>query len=198
MKKILIAFVSVLSLNLLFSCQKMSDYELSGTVFIEDPYYPGLPIYSEWGYNTFGAYIDRKPFISTDYDLPVKLIANSDTLHMIFRGRMGQKSVDMTFSIKGPTPSSYEDLIELDETNYNLQDTGRLVKLKIDGTTTELRIIEGELIINSVQRLYVDEELSRTIMSGYFRFKTFLYDEPVAISQGRFDFGIGYENFYRY
>jgi hypothetical protein len=59
MKKILIAFVSVLSLNLLFSCQKMSDYELSGTFFIEDPYYPGLPIYSEWGYNTFGAYIYR-------------------------------------------------------------------------------------------------------------------------------------------
>ena len=69
---------------------------------------------------------------------------------------------------------------------------GRAVTLKFDHESPiNLEIIEGELNIDRVQRLYVDEDLSRTIMSGYFQFKTFLDNEPVAISQGRFDLGIG-------
>ena len=85
-----IRFIPLIILfTLLLACEKAEDYSLSQTIFIEDSYYPGLPIYSEWGYNTFGAYIDRKPFISTDYDLPVKIIVNTDTLHMILRQNGG-------------------------------------------------------------------------------------------------------------
>lgn len=183
---------------ILSSCEKMEDFSLSVTVFIEDPYYPGLPIYSEWGYNTFGAYIDRKPFISTNDDLPVKIIVNTDTLHLILRGRMGTQNVDLKFSIKGYSPATNFDLTELDNTTINLKDSGRSATLKIGNETTVLNLIEGELIIKRVQRLYVDEEPMRTILSGYFNFKTFLNNEPVAISYGRFDLGIGYENFYNY
>ncbi|MBN2350755.1 MAG: hypothetical protein JXJ22_18095 [Bacteroidales bacterium] len=180
------------------SCEKMDDISLSQTVFIEDPYYPGLPIYSEWGYNTFGAYIDRKPFISTEYELPVKIIVNPDTLHIIFRGRMDNMDVDLKLSIKGYSPATYYDLTELDNTTINLKETGRQAILKTTNETTILNLIEGELKFNRVQLLYVDEELTRTIVSGYFNLKTFLNDEPIAISYGRFDFGIGYENFYNY
>lgn len=197
MKKSII-YIGLFMLITLGACQKMEDVYLSGTVFINDPYFPGLPIYSEWGYNTFGAYIDRKPFVANPSDLPVKLIANNDTLHMIFRGNMGNQKVDLTFSIKGPEPQSHEDLTALNQTTYNLKDAGRKVKLKIDSKTYDLVIIEGEFVFNRIQRLYVDEEMSRSIMSGYFRFKTFLDGEPVSISNGRYDFGIGYENFYRY
>lgn len=180
------------------ACEKMDDFYLSGTVFIEDPYYPGLPIYSEWGYNTFGAYIDREPFVSNQDDLPVKVIVNTDTLHIIMRGRMGGRDMALTFSVKGFSPETYYDLTVLDDTIINLKESGRAVTMKTDEETLELELIEGELMINRVQRLYVDEDLSRTIMSGYFQFKTFLDNEPVAISQGRFDLGIGYENFYNY
>ena len=180
------------------SCAKMEDFNLSGTVFIEDPYYPGLPIYSEWGYNTFGAYIDRKPFISTMDDLPVKIIVNTDTLHLILRGRMGSENVDLKISIKGLAPATYFDLTELGNSTFNLKESGRAVSLKIGNLTTVLTLIEGELQVTKVQRLYVDEEPARTIMSGYLNLKTFLNNEPIAISHGRFDLGIGYENFYNY
>lgn len=198
MKTLKLICITILSLSLLSSCAKMEEFNLSGTVFIEDPYYPGLPVYSEWGYNTFGAYIDRKPFISTTDDLPVKIIVNTDTLHMILRGRMGNSNVDLRISVKGHSPGTYFDLTELDDKTFNLKDNGCSVILKIGNETTRLNLIEGELKVKKVQRLYVDEEPTRTIMSGYFNLKTFLNDEPVAISHGRFDLGIGYENFYNY
>lgn len=198
MKKLKITYLLISFLVISISCDKLDDFNLSSTIFIEDQYYPGLPIYSEWGYNTFGAYIDRKVFVSTSDDLPVKVIVNPDTVHMIFRGRMGSYPVDLKFSIKGFSPETYYDLTLLDDTIINLKENGRAVSLKIGNETTELNLIEGELIIKKVQRLYVDEELSRSIMSGYFNLKTFLNNEPISISQGRFDFGVGYENFYYY
>lgn len=195
--KILILTISLFLV--VTACEKMDDFYLSGSVFIEDPYYPGLPIYSEWGYNTFGAYIDREPFVSTRDVMPMKVIVNSNTIHMIFKGRLGASNADLTISFTGFSPATSYDLTSLDATIIDLKESGRSVTLKLDHEAPiALEIIEGELEINRVQRLYVDEELSRTIMSGYFQFKTFLDNEPVAISQGRFDLGIGYENFYNY
>jgi hypothetical protein len=196
MKAVKYTYLTLLLAMVVASCSKMDDFSLSETVFIEDPYYPGLPIYSEWGYNTFGAYIDRNAFVSTSVDLPVKVIVSSDTLNLNLRGRMGSQNVDLRFAIKGFSPLNYFDLTMLDNTTVNLKDPGCAVVLKIGDQTTELEIIEGELIISRVQRLYLDEEPSKTIMSGYFQLKTFLNNEPIAISHGRFDLGIGYENFY--
>jgi hypothetical protein len=193
-----IIFPLILFPLLFSSCAKMEDFSLSSTVFIEDPYYPGLPIYSEWGYNTFGAYIDRKPFVSTNDDLPTKIIVNHDTLNLTLRGRMGGQDVDLKFSIKGYSPATNYDLTELNEVTINLKEGGHFVSLKTGNETKVLKLIEGELKFNRVQRLLVDEEPMRVILSGYFNFKTFLNDEPVAISYGRFDLGIGYENFYNY
>ena len=45
---------------LLFGCYNEKDFELNQSVFIEDSLYPNFNIL-EWGYNTFGVYIDRKP-----------------------------------------------------------------------------------------------------------------------------------------
>ena len=181
-----------------YSCYKMEDYNLTRSIFIEDPYSPGLPVYSEWGYNTFGTYIDRTPFISTDNVLPVKILVNTDTLNLLLRGRMEYQNVDLKFSIKGYSPANFFELSELNNTTINLKESGRAVTLKIGDETKILNLIEGELKIAKVQRLFVDEESTRIIMSGYFNFKTFLNNEPVAITNGRFDLGIGYENFFNY
>jgi hypothetical protein len=198
MKAMKILCVAIPILMIGQACQEMEDFYLSGSVYIEDSYYPGLPIYSEWGYNTFGAYIDREPFVSTNNGLPAKVIVNSDTVHMILRGRMGSNDVDLIFSFKGFSPQTYYDLTGMDGTTIDLKESGRSVVLKIDDVSYDLDLIEGELHINRVQRLFVDEDLTRSIMSGYFQLKTFMHDEPIAITQGRFDLGIGYENFYNY
>jgi len=71
MKKYIIfpIFVLIIS-SLLVSCSRDSDFYLQQSIFIEDPLNPGLPIYSEWGYNTFGVFVlftfrlsplDKKP-----------------------------------------------------------------------------------------------------------------------------------------
>ncbi len=196
MKKIRIISSLVLLLLIAPACQKFEDFSLSATIFIEDQYYPGLPIYSEWGYNTFGTYIDRKPFISTHEGLPVKVIVKSDTTNFILKGKFASGSVELQFSFKGFSPDTYQDLIDFDDKTINLRDENCSVSLKIGTEEHSLNIIEGEFKVKRVQRLYVDEEFNRTIISGYFNFKTFLYGEPIAISQGRYDLGIGYENFY--
>lgn len=198
MKITRLIFMTIVILTAIVSCEEMEDFDLSETIFIEDPYYPGLPIYSEWGYNTFGAYIDRKPFISTSDDLPAKIIVNSDTLNLILRGRMASENVDLKITIKGFSPTTYMNLTELDNTTFNLKESGRMVTLKIGDETTVLNLIEGDLEVKRVQRLYVDEVATKTIISGYINLKTFLNNEPIAISHGRFDLGIGYENFYNY
>jgi hypothetical protein len=57
-------------------------------------------------------------------------------------------------------------------------------------------IIEGLLKFTRVQRLFVDELETKCIISGLFDFKTFINGEPIAVSHGRFDLGIGYDNFF--
>lgn len=191
--------ISALAILLLASsCSKTDDVFLSQSIFIEDPYAPGLPIYSEWGYNTFGAYIDRIPFVSNSSDLPLKVIVNSDTLKLIFKGTMGYETVELDFQFKGYAPANYTELIELDNTLFDLMDESCMVVLKTEDSARLLNLIEGEFHIQRAQRLFVDETLNRTILSGTFRFKTFLDGEPVAITNGRFDAGVGYENFYNY
>ena len=191
--------ISALAILLLASsCSKTDDVFLSQSIFIEDPYAPGLPIYSEWGYNTFGAYIDRIPFVSNSSYLPLKVIVNSDTLKLIFKGTMGYETVELDFQFKGYTPANYTELIELDNTLFDLMDESCMVVLKTGDSAKLLNLIEGDFHIQRAQRLFVDETLNRTILSGTFRFKTFLDGEPVAVTNGRFDAGVGYENFYNY
>ena len=72
------------------------------------------------------------------------------------------------------------------------------VVLTLDKTSKVLNIIEGGFEFRRVQNLYVDKEYTKSIISGVFYFKTFFDNEPVAISNGRFDLGIGFENFYNY
>lgn len=198
MKTTRILYPLFLLLVLISACSKDEDYNLTETVFIEDPYYPGLPIYSEWGYNTFGAYIDRKPFVSTNADLPAKIFVNTDTMHLIIRGKMEGQNTDIKFSFKGYSFATYFDVVGLDSVTINLKDPNCAVTLKIGNDTKVLKLIEGEIFFKRVQQLYIDEEPTRAIMSGYFKLKTFLNDEPIAISYGRFDLGIGYENFYNF
>lgn len=183
---------------LLFNSCSYEELDLEQSVFIEDVTNPSLPIYSEWGYNTFGTYIDRKPFVSDNQELSAKIIVNADTLNIILKGKYQYEPTTLKFSIKGYPLADYLNLIDLDNKKINLKSENVKVTLTVGAITTNLQIIEGEFYVKRIQKLYVDRELQKSIMSGYFNFKTFLNAEPVAVSNGRFDLGIGYGNFYNY
>lgn len=187
-----------LILLVLSACKKQDEYLLLQSVFIEDPYNPGLPIYSEWGYNTFGAYYDRAPFRSTDDLVPAKVFVNNDTLHFLLQGIYQYGNMSLKFSFKGYSPQNEYELTMLNNVVVNLKAPETRVTMRMGGTTYNLNIIEGELHFKKAQKLFVDNELYKTILCGTFRLKTFVNNEPVSIYNGRFDVGIGYENFFNF
>src|SRR4051812_346745 len=78
-----------------FACSE--DHVLSQSIFVEDKLNQGLPAYSENGYNTFGAYYDRAPFISGQ-KIPLKVIAEKEETSFTFIGMIGySEEVSITF-----------------------------------------------------------------------------------------------------
>ena len=193
MKKYIVP--ALLSVLVLVGCSKM-DYDLQQSVFIEDPVYPGLPEYSEWGYNTFGVYIDRKPFISNHRDLPAKIIVNVDTLNLQLTGTMEGERITMKFSFIGYPIPDYGGLTALNDQTFDLTSDQCIVSMTRNEHTERLNVFEGTFVVKSVQNLVIDGELAKSILSGRFNFKTFINKEPTALANGRFDLGIGYDGFY--
>ena len=187
-----------IGISLLFgSCS--SDYELDRPVFIADEIYPDLPAYSEWGYNSFGVYIDRNPFISSYWDLPVKVIAKSDILQLQLRGYTSYYNwTTLTFFIKDQPITDYEDLLSLHEQTFDLtSDNCRITLAKETSEAIhELAVLSGILNFKRVQHLYVDKQSQQVILSGTFSFKAVMGTEPITASEGRFDLGIGEDNFF--
>jgi hypothetical protein len=59
-----------------------------------------------------------------------------------------------------------------------------------------VKILSGSLYFKRVQNLSVDKRPIEAILSGYFEFQAIIRDEPVTVSEGRFDLGIGSDNFF--
>lgn len=186
----------LLALVTLFTACDFAD--LNSSTFIVDKNNPGLPEYSEWGYNTFGAYIDRSPYVSVYNDMPAKIIVTADTFNLRLNGTWQGNPLTLKFSLKGYNPANFSALTILNDSTFNLTAKDYKVTMIYEGKTQVLNVYEGQLYFKRVQKLYVDKELSETILSGTFNFKTFFDDEPVAISSGRFDLGIGFDNFYKF
>ncbi len=189
------------TLVIIFSgCSKES--ELRESVFITDPDHAGLPIYSEWGYNTFGAYYDRETFRSNSYDVPLKVSVTNDSTYFSFTGQKGGYGYDDNVSLKfifpDYNPEEYFDLIELDDTTFDLVDSGCRVRFKFGDAEYDGTVLEGYLQFKRAQQLLVDEEQVEVILSGLFEFKILVDSEPVSITDGRFDIGVGYHNFFVY
>ena len=190
--------IVTLIIGIILLCGCSEDFQLQKSVFINDVNNPGLPEYSEWGYNTFGAYIDRNVFASTNNDLPGKIVVNKDTFNLILKGEFGYETLSLKFSIVGYSPADYPILISLNDSIIDLKNAGCFVTFGYPYNSKRLTVSEGKLYFKRVQNLYVDKVLTGSIVSGTFNFKTYLNGEPVAVSNGRFDFGIGYDSFFKY
>ncbi len=188
-----------IAIFLLGGCdQENMEYNLEKSIFIRDAEIPILPIYSEWGYNTFGVLIDRAPFISNSYEFPSKVIIQSDTLNLLFKGDYNNNSnAILTFSLPNITPKEYSELLSLNDKTLDLSDTTQcIVTFKTDDKKEKLKILDGTFHIKKAQKLLVDKEFTEVILSGKFRFRAFLNNEPTAFNYGRFDLSFGYNNFF--
>ncbi|MBU0763564.1 MAG: hypothetical protein KJ607_01880 [Bacteroidetes bacterium] len=145
---------------LFVSCKKYNDDEQRGyyfkqSTFIEDPGNPGLPKYSELGYNTFGAYYDRETFISNNVDVPMKVIVTNDTTTLIFQGTKNNYDMTLKIGIPDSLPDTYSDLLAFNDTVIDL--TQCKITTIINGNTSVPRVIDGRFEIRKAQKLYVDD-----------------------------------------
>lgn len=187
---------------LAFSCKKESSLER--TVFTPDPESPELPEYSEWGYNTFGAYYERQAFISTNSFVPLKIIETNGKTSLLLNGELTDQGYladkNMVLEIKFPTiwANNYTDLVWLNNTTFNLNDTNIAVIITINNVATVASVFNGEFKFKRVQKLIVDGALAEIIISGTFEIQALVNNVPISISNGRFDFGVNNSNFYKY
>jgi len=182
--------------------------ELQKSVFIPDEDYPELPAYTEWGYNTFGAFYDRELFIYNAYEVPAKVVNTAGTTSFILNGTRGlyyydeysagNNSMSVSFDLIGFLPQAYTDLVVLNDSVIDLMNPDCRVMVTMNGQKYQEEIIGGTLHFKRVQNLLVDKKQVEVILSGTFEYQALMNDVPFSVSEGRFDVAVGKDNFYRY
>jgi len=185
---------------MLASCAKEND--LKKSVMIYDDELTDLPAYTEWGYNTFGAYYDREVFISNDTDIPLKVICQNGETVFNFNGQNNAnywEASDMKMKIRMLNfyPEIFTDLLIFNDSIVNFKDSTIQVEIIRNNQTYTCNVISGGMHFKRAQELYVDDVLIEVILSGYFDFQVLINGEPISISEGRFDFGINNSNFFK-
>ena len=197
-------YVFLFSVTLVLSACKPHDPDLEKSIFRPDPAYPELPQYSEWGYNTFGAFYDRQAFVFINNEIPIRVLQDTVT-SFVFSGRKGNSysyyyggpKFSVTFKFGGLNPLTFEDLVSLDQVTMDLTSSDSKVEVN-DITVQTVKVLAGTFRVNRAQRLFVDDKLEEVILSGEFEFQGLIDNVPVSVSNGRFDVGINSGNFFRY
>jgi hypothetical protein len=190
-------FISFLLISI--ACHKETD--LNKSIFMDDKENPGLPEYSEWGYNTFGVYFDRAPFVSKRFSVPAKInVTNGETTFLLegelYTNNYAAKGVRLEFVLPEFLPSTYPDLMSLHDTSLDLTQTKVFVTM--DETRYPAEVLEGTLQFTRAQNLLVDKKQFEVILSGRFDLKAVLNTEAVTFSNGRFDIGFSEDNFFKF
>jgi hypothetical protein len=176
----------------------VDDSDLHRTIFVRDKINTDLPQYSEWGYNTFGAYINDEVFVSGDqYWDPAGLLPGDTAMTLSFHGEKRSKARDTTdmimyFVIPRNSPHNDQYLLSLNDMVIDLKTSSSQVQIMSDTTLYPVTINTGELHFIRVQNLLVDNNPEETILSGTFEFEGIMNGKPVSVSLGRFDVGVNY------
>jgi hypothetical protein len=199
--KSLSLMISILILLFLSGCKK--ETELKKSVFVADTETPELPAYSEWGYNTFGAFYDRQIFRSSDALVPSKVFSSDTAMQLILEGQLwtdlynnSYSDMSLIFILKGFTPENYQELVALNDSTIDMKDPRCKVQITGSLILKPVNILSGTIYFKRVQNLSVDKQHIEAILSGYFEFQALINNKPVTVSEGRFDVGIGSDNFY--
>ncbi|MDR0421742.1 MAG: hypothetical protein LBH72_01865 [Proteiniphilum sp.] len=183
---------------------RISDYRISDSVFIEDGENPGLPVYSEKGYNSFGFYWGLLPVSTGQGHEQSTIEVNDGICHIRLFGANGMNLYMLKLSLPGYAPETFSGLLDLNGKSFDLTDpdacTVTLQSSDIyssDRHTYNLeRILEGSFMVRRAQNLYVDRVLNGVVLSGTFSFKAIVDGSPATFLNGRFDMCFGDGNFF--
>lgn len=197
MKKLIIIAAALLAMT---ACSK-SDFK--ETQYISDPDFPGLPIYSEMGYNTFGAYIDEDVFSVSSYGStrPFYLVADRECLTMTLYGSCEGTSLNMVFTLPIDTTYHLEDyhsLLALDGKSFTIDTTSTSCNVMLEGLYAPYieSIYSGHISFDKVQQVVVDKTDTEVVVSGKFQFRAITpLGTHVDVTGGRFDLGVDNANF---
>ena len=195
MKKYIIIAVAFIAMT---ACSKSDFKQIQ---YIEDPDYPGLPVYSEMGYNTFGAYINENVLYSNGSNRPFYLVADRECLTMTLYGWHNGNNLNLVFTL--PIDSTYhlEDyhsLLVLDGKSFTIDTTPTNCNVKMEGYYAPdiESIYSGYIKFEKVQQVIVDKTDAEVVVSGKFQFRAFTHDgSRIDVTGGRFDLGVDNANF---
>jgi hypothetical protein len=195
MRKLIILILTTLTV-----CGCIDPDPLHVSLFIRDKDYPELPQYSEWGYNTFGAYLNKDAFVS--YGSYCSVSMSDTSLVLYFNGQKRTERHDttemaMNISIPFTAPDQVNILKVLNDTIFEMENTGTVITIQDypDVAEKPLSITGGYLHFIRVQRLVVDNQPTEAIFSGVFEFTGELNGSSISFTHGRFD--IGTQNFHK-
>lgn len=199
--------ITFLLITLFISASCSEDFDLMrNSVWVEDTENPGLPEYSEMGYNTFGIYMERTPIVSNDLDVPLKvLVTGGNTTFRLdgeiktgFNNYNTPKDFKLLITLLNTEYTTFDELTSLHGTSIDLSGPNVSIQIEQDGISATLTVFEGELSFTSAKKLFIDNAFTEVIMAGTFNFKTFIDGVPTSFFKGRFDLGVNDYNFYLY
>lgn len=137
-----------------------------------------------------------------DAGFPVKVIVEGGrtTIHLNGRGsNFGVNHAGFN-AIKVTLPQGfldYKGLMVLDAVELNLADPEIEVQMEIFGQNHIASVLNGVFHIKRAQNLLVDKVQEEVVLSGVFEFQALVDGEPISITNGRFDLGVGTHNFFK-
>ena len=84
----------------------------------------------------------------------------------------------------------------LHEQVFDLTDDKYSISIEDAYATHTVELLNGTFEFKRAQYLLVDGQPQEVILSGVFEFQVTIDGEPVSISEGRFDVGVGSYNFF--
>lgn len=187
---------------MLISCD--DDKDIERVIWVDDDEYEGLPAYTEWGYNTFGAYVNNRTFASARYfsEAPMHFYSGNDTLTFCMEAHQYSTYSPIISTLKFVFPykhiTKYTGLKELQGVVVDLaaDDVKVRVLTSVNDYSEEvtLNVESGELKFSRVQILYIDGDMVEAIVSGTFQFDATTEGTSLEVRHGRFDVGVDGDN----
>ncbi|MBV4358552.1 hypothetical protein [Pinibacter aurantiacus] len=161
-----------------------------GTVLVPDPADPQLPVYSETGLNTLGAYYNNGLWTSSSNGSGYIVVGyKADSIVIGLRAAPGL--FQLKFLIPKHTVGTLEDLVFLNDSTFDLSNND--YKVKID--TGLINVQSGSLSIKRCRKLVINNAVSGVIISGTFDLSGTRSNGPVILRKGRFDLVVGKDRF---
>lgn len=161
--------------------------------FIPDPIDPKLPVYSEFGSELSGAYVNDiiwKSNLETGsipyppiYPSKILVWKQKDSLVLCFQGKISSKYSTIGFSFKGLGVTKTDDLLKLNNKKIQLDQNKNFGHYQVDYKKNNLKG-KGQIYFKSAKH----DSNKNVILSGTFGFEiTDKQGKTTKISYGRFD-----------